>query len=490
MTAVLMIAIVVASFLLGFARDLAIAWRFGGSWMADALFVCLVLPVFFENVLGVALRDSVIAYFNGRGEWGAGASNRIRQRLHIFTWTLGLAITATIWIGAELWLPLIAPGWSELQVAQSLTAFKIGAVLILIQTILYFQTALLHIRGQFLIPMSRTILLNIGALLALWIFQNDIAAVLTGMLSPLLILALFQSYALRRLPATIGRPATQTADGNIVRYAIPLLLAAIIQQFCIVSEKFFASFLSEGSIAHLAFAFRIATIPLTVFSLSYLSLAFPNLSTLSRTDDRESLTALIYRMHIISLILLVPASTLFISMPSPIISLLFGRGEFGELQVQNTAPLLALYAAGVPAMGFSLLGGRILIALDKGKSLVYCATALLIIVISLNFALYRDFGAPGLAASFTIGSWMQAVITHFSISRRSALRPIQIATGRWLCAALVAFSLLSALPTQESIFWLATYGILSIVLHLVIVALLGDREWLRMDFWRINAVVR
>ncbi|HAQ24534.1 MAG TPA: virulence factor, partial [Pseudomonas sp.] len=58
----IILALTVASFLLGFLRDLFIARAFGLSWQADLIFVALILPMFFENFLGLALRDAMIPY--------------------------------------------------------------------------------------------------------------------------------------------------------------------------------------------------------------------------------------------------------------------------------------------------------------------------------------------------------------------------------------------------------------------------------------------
>ena len=61
-TSLIILVLAIASFLLGFLRDLFIAKNFGLSWEADLIFVALILPVFFENFLSLALRDSMIPY--------------------------------------------------------------------------------------------------------------------------------------------------------------------------------------------------------------------------------------------------------------------------------------------------------------------------------------------------------------------------------------------------------------------------------------------
>lgn len=64
----------------------------------------------------------------------------------------------------------------------------------------------------------------------------------------------------------------------------------------------------------------------------------------------------------ICLLMLLPASVVLLAHPLLVIATLFQRGAFDAKQTALTAPLLAIYALGVPAMGVSLLGGRILLS--------------------------------------------------------------------------------------------------------------------------------
>lgn len=483
MTSALMVAMVVASFVLGFARDLVIAWRFGGTWRADALFVCLVLPVFFENLLGIAVRDGIIGFLSsGRSPPPLSLRNEV-SRLQLYVWSVAIVIAAAVCLGAELWLPLLAPGWSKSQVYACIPAFRIAAGLIFVQAVLYFQTAVLNVGGTFLMPMWRTILLNAGALLALFAFPSSLVAVVGGMLAGQALLLLMQQAELAR---SLDRPGSATASGTqqrLATYMVPLVAAAILQQSCVVGEKYFGSLLDEGSIAYLSFGFRIATIPLTVFSLSFLSVIYPALSLQARAPDLAGKGSLSYRGFAVCLMTLVPAATLFIAQPTLVVSVLLERGAFGGDQSRITASLLAIYAAGMPAMGIALLGGRILLAQGRGVAFLVGSVLLAVCTLLLNWLLYGDFGPEGLAAAISIGSWVQAVFSVLVVFAGGSSCAVFQLFARWSLAAVLGYLSLGAVPIGGSWMSLGAACAISLVVHLGVVALIGDVDWLRRDFW-------
>jgi murein biosynthesis integral membrane protein MurJ len=490
MTTLILIAMVAASFLLGFLRDMIIAWRFGGSWMADALFVCLILPVFFENLLGIAVRDGVIAHLKGgRFRWGATLRSEI-VRLQRYLWGAASFVAILVWIGADIWLPLLAPGWDGSKVDSSLLTFRVASLLIFVQAVIYFQSAVLNSDGRFLLPMWRPIALNLGAIGAMVAISSSLIAVVVGMLFGQTILLLLQQYSLNSSPNADVKGTEKIGKQGLRAFIIPLFVAALLQQLCVVAEKYFGSSLDQGSIALLSFGFRVATIPLTVFSLSSLTIIFPALIGKAAHSGYSARGGLVYRSFGMCLLFLVPASTVLLACPSLVISALFERGAFGSEQTALTAPLLAIYAVGVPAMGVSLLGGRILLARGKGKDFVLSTLVATITTLFMDKLLYRHFGASGLAAALAIGSWAQAFYTLFLVFMGYPYRAIFMLFARWLLAALIGYAVLQFLPVGTSFLWLALVCLTGLAVHLAVVALMGDRDWLRKDYWDTKSVSR
>ena len=116
----------------------------------------------------------------------------------------------------------------------------------------------------------------------------------------------------------------------------------------------FASFLEEGSITMLSFAFRIVTIPLChVGAVGAVPAVLLQLERRGpqrpRRGDPQGLLA--------TLLFLVPATVVLCSFPEAVVAVLLERGEFGAAQTQATASLMVIYALGLPAMGLALLWG-------------------------------------------------------------------------------------------------------------------------------------
>jgi putative peptidoglycan lipid II flippase len=267
---------------------------------------------------------------------------------------------------------------------------------------------------------------------------------------------------------------------------LPLGLAAVLQQMCVVGEKYFGSLLEAGSIAFLSFGFRIATIPLSLYSLSFLSVVYPSLAERRAGIEQFVRGSLAYRAFATCLFILVPASTVLMVYSVSVVRILFGRGAFGTEQVASTAPLLAIYSAGVPAMGVALLAGRMLLAQGRGGVFITATVGVTVSTLVLDYLLYERLGAAGLALALTVGSWAQAVFTVLSVCAGGSCRAIVLLFLRWLLAALTSYVVLQAVPVGDSLGWLVVVSLAGLTSHICVVALLGDRDWLHRDFWSMH----
>jgi putative peptidoglycan lipid II flippase len=485
-TSLVMAAFVVASFLLGLWRDILIAWRFGSGWMADALFVALMLPVFFENILGIALRDAVIPHLQRARSQAASAIRDGLSRLQASVWLAALSVSLLVGLGARLLLEVLVPGWTALQVDEALLAFRLGAALIAIQTVLYFQTAILNVNGRFVLPMWRTLLFNAGGIAALLLWADSVAMVVAGMLIGQFVLLVAQQPVVRP-PEPIsggGRSASPGTTHFLVHFA-PLLIATGAQQACVVVERLLGSLLDEGSIAQLSFAFRISTIPLTLFSLTFVALFYPAFTAAWVKGDKEFLPRLLRQGWGMTMVFLVPAAVLLAAQPGAVVALLLERGQFDAAQTAATAPLLAIYGAGLPGLGMALLGGRVLLAQGRGRAFMITAIASALLTVGLDLLLYEALGTLGLALAFTIGGWAQALGMAVLIGRLMPDVLRWVVPLRWVLAAMVTLAVLEWLPSPSDVLSLLGLCVASLVLHFALVGMLGERDIFDRAFWQI-----
>lgn len=482
---ILIAALLLTSLLLGFARDLVIVHKLGAGQEADILFMALVLPVFFENLFGLGLRDAIIPHLQQLRAHSPAALASAARRLYAGSFFVGTGFSLLVAIAASIWLSLLAPGWSPEQIAAGTPAFALGAALIAVQTVLYCQTAFMNVEGRFVLPMWRTVLFNVGGIAGLVWVRGSITAILVGMLLGQAFLLLLLHWNVRKLWTDTGRSTTLPRHRFILGF-LPVLAATALQQFCVIAERLFASLMEEGSITLLSLAFRIVTIPLTLYALSVLAILYPALALHWAQRNVPATAALLRQGLGLTLILLVPLAVLLAVVPVPIVSALLERGEFAAAQSQATAPLLTAYAIGLPAMGLALFGSRILVAQRGTRAFLATSLMAAITTITLDALLYKDLGATGLAIAFSAGAWVQALLSGWVVLRRlpaGTMSPWPLM--RWFTAALLVAWLLIEVPAPEGLVDLSAYGLIVVIVHVVIVALLGERELFTRAFWTL-----
>lgn len=479
------LALTVASFLLGFLRDLFIAKSFGLSWEADLIFVALILPMFFENFLGLALRDAMIPYLQKLRSQSEALFETVSRWLYWRVMLMGAAVSAVAIVGSYWILNVLAPGWTDVQVASGQIVFCVGALLVAVQAVLYCQGALLNMDEVFVLPMTRTVLLNAGAIIGILLFDPTGMVIFIGMLLPQLALILVQH---RRIAYLRGDSKVETkghAGGFGLAFA-PVLLAAGAQQGCILAERMFASFLEEGSITMLSFAFRIVTIPLTLYALSVLSVLFPRFVSSWNDDDLSGHAAVIRKGLLATLLFLVPASVVLCSFPQPVVSVLLERGQFGATQTDATASLVVLYALGLPAMGLALLWGRALLAQHQSRLFLMIMLVSSAFTIGLDALLYGPYGAEGLAIAFTCGVTLQALFMGLYVYRASPAGLAPGVLGRWLITAVAIATALHWLPSPHGLLQLCIYIALVLCAFALGVVLLGERDLFKPAYWSMK----
>ena len=484
-TSLIILVLAIASFLLGFLRDLFIAKTFGLSWEADLIFVALILPVFFENFLGLALRDAMIPYLQKLRSQSEALFIAVARWLYWRVMLMGLLASILAIVGSYWLLGLLAPGWSVAQVEAGQLVFCIGTLLVAAQVALYCQGALLNMDEIFLLPMTRTVLLNAGAIIGILFFQPTDVAIFVGMLLPQLALIVVQHRRIAYLRGKARGESTGHGAGFSLAF-VPVLLAATAQQSCILAERVFASYLEEGSITMLSFAFRIVTIPLTLYALSVLAVLFPRFVASWNDGDLNGYASAVRKGLLATLLFLLPASVVLCSFPETVVAVLLERGEFGATQTGATASLVALYALGLPAMGLALLWGRTLLAQNQARLFLVITLISSATTIGLDALLYRHYGAEGLAIAFTSGAILQAVFMGLYVYRVTPSGLGFAVLLRWLVTGAAIAVALHWAPVPHGLLQLCLYIALVLAAYAAGVLLLGERDLFKPSYWSLK----
>lgn len=284
-----------ASRLLGFVRDAAIAWLLGGSASADALTAALRLPymarrLFGEGTLSLSL-TAACARERLRGGSGCGLAVAVTRRLAFWAGLLALLCV----FGAEGIMRLTAPGLAERPetLKEAAALFRLCAPYLLCVMLAAGCMAALHSRHSFLLPTLTPALFNMSviacALLACayphWPGATLIAF---GVLCGGLLQWLAQFPAVCRLyreeRRTAGVPIPPDKARAVLRRIPAGILGAAMPQLAFLGASALSSLLPEGHMAALFYAERLLEFPLGVLGAAVGMAAAPRLAELAASE--------------------------------------------------------------------------------------------------------------------------------------------------------------------------------------------------------------
>ncbi|MBI4537643.1 MAG: murein biosynthesis integral membrane protein MurJ [candidate division NC10 bacterium] len=444
--------------LLGFVRDMAIAWLFGAGMAADAFFAAFRLPSTFRELLGEgALSAAFIPVFtrtatrDGRpAAWGL--ASRVMGTLAM---VLG-AVTALGMLFAPEIAALLTPGWASEPEKLALTAKLLRIMfpyLFLVGLSALFM-AILNSLGHFLTPALAPAMLNLTMIaVGLWIAPRmpDPAlwlggAVVAGGLGQLLI----------QIPPAVARGwrgAVQIAPRDpgvqeIARLMLPGVGGLAVTQVNVFVGMVLASFLAEGSLAALQYAFRLVQFPIGVVGVAIGTAALPVMAAAVAREAREEMRRSLTESLRLGLFLALPAMAGLIAFREPIVHALYERGAFDRSATLLAANVLTGYAVG---LGF-YVSNRILApafyAMRDTTTPVLTNSLSVALNIAASLFLMGPLGAMGLALATAIASCGNCIVLCGCLRRRMGRMGLT-AIGRGsvriilACLPLVLWSLLA-----------------------------------------------
>lgn len=420
-----------SSRILGFLRDIILAKLLGTGFKADAFFVGLRIPNLFRDLVGEgATHAAVVPTFS---EYMQKKKQEEFWEFVNVVFALAFIILSTITIigilSAPLIVRLIVPGFvaepSKLLLTIQLTKLMFPYLIFIGLTA--YCMGILFTHRSFLVPAFSPCLLNISIIISALIasrtmeepvFGLAIGVLIGGVLQLLVQIKPVYNTGVRfRLPKTLKHPGAV----KIGRLLIPRMMGSGVYQLTVLIDTFCASLaaiVGVGGISAIYYANRIIQFPMGIFSVAMASAVLPTLSKLAQKDDIPSIKkTIIFSLENIFFIMF-PTTVVLLLWSSPIIRVLFERGEFDIYSTNITAMALSFYALGL----FSFGGIKILVtafhSLQDTKTPVKVAALCLAINASLNFILMKPFKIGGIAFASAIAGTIDFLILFFIMNKR------------------------------------------------------------------------
>lgn len=224
----------------------------------------------------------------------------------------------------------------------------------------------------------------------------------------------------RRIGGTY-RPIIDWKDPGVhtfMKLMIPIIFTLSLPQLDMQVNKWFATFLKDGSVASLDYANRLMQLPLGILAQAAAIAIFPFIAGQAARKDMVGLKRSINMSVRAITAMTVPASVLMIVLAEPIVRIIYQHGKFVASDTQWTAGVLVCYSVGIAAWSATTVLSRGFYALQDTWTPMSTGTVITFIFVLMNLAVVHGYQDRGLAASTSVAAAMFAVALFWRLQKR------------------------------------------------------------------------
>ncbi len=414
--------------ILGYMRDMVLAFYFGATGLSDTFFIAFRIPnllreLFAEGSMSAAVIP-VLTQYHGR-EGMEGARRLVRALFTFVLFAVGIVSLLGI-VFTPAVVTVIAPGFRADAGKFAMTVYlaRIMFPFLLFISLSALLMGALNARRVFFIPALAPAILNvaiIGTTVALsGTLARPITAVAIGVTLGGFLQFAFQTPSFLREGYSLRPDYGFSHPGlrQVFGLVMPATLGMAVSQINILVSSILASYLPAGSVTYLFYSMHLIQFPLGVFGVAMGMAVLPTLSEHARQGDMQKLREDFAFSLRLLFFLTVPAMAGLIALREPIVSALFQRGRFDYGATAGTASALLFYAAGI----WSMVGVRVVASafysMQDTKTPVKVAVAALTTNIVLSLLLMGPMSYRGLALANALASVVNFTALFYLLRKR------------------------------------------------------------------------
>lgn len=417
--------------ILGLMREMVIA-KYFKVFETDAFFAAFRIPnllrdLFAEGALSAAFVPTFTEYKQNRSPSEAWelASIVINALVVVLS-----GITLLIYFGAKPLVYLLVSGYSQIPGKIELTVHltRIMSPFLLTVALAAAVMGILNTYNRFFLPALAPAFFNVFCILA-GIFlspfmprigEEPIAAMAIGSLVGGLSQLFVQAPALHdcgfhyRFRLQWSHPGLK----RIMSLMLPAAFGLAATQINILIDNQLASYLGNGPVSWLNYAFRLMQLPIGLFGVAIATVNLTNVSRRIAEKDMEGLKTNITEAVKLAAFLNIPATLGLMFLRYPIVQLLYERGRFTAEHTIHTGDALLFYSIGLFAYSLVKIITPTFYALGDTRTPVKYAALVIGIKIAVNLMLIQRLGFVGLALGTSVASLLNTYLLFRAMSKR------------------------------------------------------------------------
>lgn len=416
---------------MGFVRDAGIAFLVGAGRYADIFNIAFRIPNFLRDMLAEnAMQTAFVPNF-------VKAQEKNEDPLRF------LNVIFTIFLTASVILALLGILFSKEIVLVTAYGFRsipekfIKTVevtritfpyLVLVSMAALFQAAL-NSRKEFFQPALSPALFDLGIIVLIivsyfflpkesYVIVLGYSVIFGGLLQ---LLYLFQRLKAHNLHPEITTTIKHPYLKDFGKLLIPVFISVGFSKITPFVNTLIATFLREGSVSYLTYAYRIMQVPVGLFAVGLQTVSMPSFSQIAARN--QEIRDALWKSVFYAVFLTLPSSIFIMFYSEEIVTLLFQRGAFSAMDSINTAQALVLYTPHVVAIGLSKVLLNYYFSRGEIKIPNYSVLMGGLVNLTIALTLPRILDFPSLALAVSGGTLIQTLFLTFMVSKENPILP-------------------------------------------------------------------
>ncbi len=433
----------------GLIREIVAASYFGTSGAASAFTLAFQIPNLIRALVAdAALSSAFVPVFSDLLE-----HRRRKEAYQLASALAGLLLVALGLISLlfVLLAPVIVPFFTGDQFTPELDQLCVGLSQVLFPIVVLLglnglAVGILNAHDHFTIPAIAPLVWNIVIIAGLVglapLFEgpNRVYAYAIGVVAGTLVQLLMMFPALKRIGYPVARVRLPERGDPQVRQVLVLMLPVSVGlgliNIDLVLNSTIGSLVSDQVPSAVDKAFRIYMLPQGMFSVAVATVLFPQLSRLAARKDFAGLRAITgVGMRQIAL-LLIPAAAATIVLATPMVRLVYQRGEFDLQSTRLVSQALVIFGFSLPFSGWNLLLTRTFFSLQRPWLPTALALGSLVVNVAVSLALYKPLGIEGIVLGTVISNAVLTVLEAYTL--REELDGLELERTFRACAGMLA----------------------------------------------------
>jgi len=473
--------------LLGFSRELILAYKYGAGSIADMYLIASIIPGTIFVAIASAIATSYIPIVTNLGLENTKKINLFTSNLLNILGILTLGILIVFLIITKPIVKLFAIGFSGDMLSETVLLTRLMLPLILSLVFYNIFQGYLHVKDKFFAASLIGIPLNIFFITGIifsspekvWIMAIGNLAGYVAVFLFLLIVVLKSGFT-----HTFTFNFKDSNLRKILLLSIPIFIGISVTQVNTIVDRSLASTLEGGVISALNYSSRLIYFINGIFVISLVTVIFPRLAKLNFSKDLKEFKSVLNSSMITIIILVFPISVGAIILSEPIIRLLFERGAFDSEATNYTSSALIFYSIGIIGIGLRELLTTVFYSIEDTKSPMINGSIAVVLNIILNLIFIKYMGYIGLPLATSVASIVSVLLLGKTLRKKIGafgIRNIIVNTSKIGISSLL-MGILVFITYKNLMKLPADYSVIAELLSLLASILLG----ICLYFWLLK----